>query len=342
MSEVRNGSTARPHCPRILMSDSTAQELALEIQAIFGDEGYKHVTAQQIHDGTADADLCFISREITGNSTKQNILPNTQYFYDALRKSKTLQWIQVHSAGADRQIFLDLVARGVTVTTSSGASASLVAQSALTGLLSLARYFPQLAIAQKEHQWAPFFKTGLPPDLEGQTATIVGWGPIGQRLGAWLTMLGLKIIVVRQSASSTVEGARVIAFEDFTKVLPETDWLVLACPLTAQTTNLVDAHALSVMKPTAHIVNVSRGAVVDEPAMIHALETKRLKGAYLDVFAVEPLATDSPLWDMPNVIVSPHTAGFSDGILKRMSQMFLQNLRNWQRGEPLFNVVKKD
>lgn len=342
MSEVQVGSTTRPRCPRILMSELTARELGSAIQDIFGDEGYRHVTAQQIHDGTADADLCFISREVTGNSTKQNILPDTQFFYDALRKSKSLKWIQVHSAGADRQIFLDLVAQGITVTTSSGASASLVAQSALTGLLSLARYFPQLAEAQKQHRWAPFFKTGLPPDLEGQTATIVGWGPIGQKLGAWLTMLGLNIVVVRQSASSRVEGARVVAFEDFTKVLPETDWLVLACPLTLQTTNLVDAQALSLMKSSAHLVNVSRGAVVDEPAMIHALKTDRLRGAYLDVFAVEPLVADSPLWDMPNVIVSPHTAGFSDGILKRMSQMFLQNLKHWQSGEPLFNVVKKD
>lgn len=332
----------RPRCPRILMSEKTAKDLASEIQAIFGDEGYVHVTAKQIHEGTADADICFISREVTGNSTKQNILPDTLYFYDAMRKSKTLKWLQVHSAGADRPIYLELMDRGVTVTTASGASASLVAQSALTGVLSLARSFPKLAEAQRRHEWAPLFKTGLPPDLEGQTATIVGWGPIGQRLGAWLKMLGLNIIVVRQSAKSTVDGARVIAFEDFTQVLPETDWLILACPLTAETTDLVDTHALAIMKPTSHIVNVSRGAVVDEPAMIHALQNGRLSGAYLDVFAVEPLVAESPLWDLPNVIVSPHTAGFSDGIFKRMDQVFLKNLEHWQKDEPLFNVVKKD
>ena len=327
--------------PRILLSEHTAQELAPQLTEIFGPGGYSHVTAGDIHAGTADADICFVSREITGNSTKQNILPDTQYFYDALRASKTLRWIQVHSAGADRQIFLDLIARGVTLTTSSGASASLVAQTALTGLLSLSRRFPQLAAAQRAHIWAPFFKTGLPPDLEGQTALIVGWGPIGQKLGAWLGALGLNIIVVRQSAQSSIEGARVISFSDFATNLPQADWLVLACPLTAQTTNLVSENALSLMKHSAHIINISRGAVIDEPAMIEALTNGRLAGAYLDVFAQEPLAAESPLWDLPNVIATPHTAGFSDGILQRMSQMFIQNLKNWHAGTPLFNVVNK-
>ena len=329
------------HRPRILLSEHTAKELAPQLTEILGQDGYQHVTAKNIHEGTADADICFVSREITGNSTKQNILPETQYFYDALRASKDLKWIQIHSAGADRQIYLDLMARGVTLTTSSGASASLVAQTALTGLLCLARRFPQLAAAQRAHVWAPFFKTGLPPDLENQTAVIVGWGPIGQKLGAWLTALGLNITVVRQSAQSLVEGARVIDFDGFEKVLPEADWLILACPLTPQTTNLISAKALALMKPSAHIINISRGAVIDEPAMIEALNSGRLAGAYLDVFAQEPLVSDSPLWDMPNVIATPHTAGFSDGILKRMSQMFIQNLKNWHTGAALFNTVNK-
>jgi phosphoglycerate dehydrogenase-like enzyme len=325
---------------RILLSDTTAKELAPQLTEIFGVDGYEHVTAQQIRAGATDADVCFVSREITGNSTKQNIAPDTQFFYDALRISKDLKWIQVHSAGADRPIYLDLIARGVMLTTSSGASASLVAQTALTGLLSLSRRFPQLAAAQRAHVWAPFFKTGLPPDLEGQTATIVGWGPIGQKLGAWLMAIGLKIIVVRQSADSLVEGARVVSFDEFKDVLPETDWLILACPLTPQTDQLVSAAAQALMKPSAHVINISRGAVIDEPALIDALNNGRLAGAYLDVFAQEPLSTESPLWDMPNVIATPHTAGFSDGILKRMSEMFIQNLKHWHRGEPLFNVVK--
>ncbi len=328
------------HPPRILLSDKTAEELVPKIANILGADGYVRVTAQQIHDGSADADFCFVSRDITATSTKQNIIPETQYVYDALKSSKALQWVHIHSAGVDRQIFLDLMAKGVTVTSSSGASASLVAQTALTGLLSLSRRFPQLAAAQRAHVWAPFFKVGLPPDLEGQTATIVGWGPIGQKLAAWLKALGLNIIVVRQSASSTIPDTRVVSFNEFNHILPETDWLVLACPLTAQTTNLVSADALNLMKSSAHIVNISRGAVIDEPAMISALQSGRLAGAYLDVFAQEPLPTDSPLWDMPNVIATPHTAGFSDAILQRMADKFIENLGHYARGESFINVAR--
>lgn len=328
------------HTPRILLSDKTAAELAPEIAAILGSEGYVRVTAKQMHEGTADADFCFVSRDITGGSTKHQITPDTQYVYDALMGSKALQWVHIHSAGVDRQIFLDLMARGVTVTSSSGASAGVVAQTALTGLLALARRFPQLAAAQRAHSWAPFFKVGLPPELEGQTATIVGWGPIGQRLAAWLTAIGLKIIVVRQSAASTIPNIPVVSFAEFNSILPQTDWLVLACPLTAQTTNLVSAQALGLMKPLAHIVNISRGAVIDELAMIDALNNGRLAGAYLDVFAQEPLPTESPLWDMPNVIATPHTAGFSDAILQRMAEKFLENLAHYARNETFINVAR--
>jgi len=328
------------HPPRILLSDKTAMELGPTITEILGTGGYVRVTAQQMHEGTADADFCFVSRDITGLSTKHKITSETQYVYDALRHSKALQWVHIHSAGVDRQIFLDLMARGVTVTSSSGASASLVAQTALTGLLSLARRFPQLAAAQRAHAWEPFFKVGLPPDLEGQIATIVGWGPIGQKLAAWLKAIGLNIVVVRQSAASTIPDTRVISFEQFNDILPETDWLVLACPLTAQTTNLVSAQALGRMKRSAHIINISRGAVIDEPAMIDALKNNRLAGAYLDVFAQEPLPTDSPLWDLPNVIATPHTAGFSDAIYQRMAEKFIENLRHYAFGESFINVAR--
>lgn len=328
------------HPPRILLSDKTATELAPKIAAILGHEGYKRVTAQQMHEGMEDADFCFVSRDITASSTKHHIIPETQYVYDALRASKALKWVHIHSAGVDRQIFLDLMARGVTVTSSSGASAGVVAQTALTGLMSLARRFPQLAAAQRAHAWEPFFKVGLPPELEGQTATIVGWGPIGQKLAAWLKAIGLHIIVVRQSATSTIPETRVVSFEGFNAILPETDWLVLACPLTAQTTNLVSAHALGLMKASAHIINISRGAVIDEPAMIDALNNGRLAGAYLDVFAQEPLPKESPLWDMPNVIATPHTAGFSDAILQRMAEIFLENLAHYARDEPFINVAR--
>jgi phosphoglycerate dehydrogenase-like enzyme len=122
-------------------------------------------------------------------------------------------------------------------------------------------------------------------------------------------------------------------------VLPRTDWLLLACPLSDRTRGLIDAAALARMPAGARLVNVSRGEVVDEPALIDALRSGALAGAYLDVFAHEPLPADSPLWSLPNVIVTPHSAGHSDGNEARVAAIFLDNLRRWVRNQPLVNRV---
>ena len=126
-----------------------------------------------------------------------------------------------------------------------------------------------------------------------------------------------------------------MAFEQIARVLPRADWLVLACPLTARTRELIDARALSLLPAGAHLVNVARGEVVDEAALVDALSSHRLAGAFLDVFAHEPLPADSPLWRMENVIVTPHSAGHSDGNGARVLAIFLDNLARWQRGDAL-------
>lgn len=231
------------------------------------------------------------------------------------------------------------MARGVTVSTASGANAHAVAQSALAGLLALARKLPQLMKAQQAHDWAPLIKTGLPKDLDGQTAVIVGWGPIAQIIGAVLHLMGVHLMVVRRSCAAVAIAEQVVTFDRIDAVLPLADWLVLACPLNEQTHNLISASALNKIKPGAAIVNISRGTVIDEPAMINALLEGRLSGAVLDVFAQEPLPTDSVLWDMPNVIATPHTAGSSQGMYRRMEQTFTDNLAREVRGESLINVA---
>jgi phosphoglycerate dehydrogenase-like enzyme len=289
--------------------------------------------------GQKTADIAFISRDVTGMSTKFVIDPDTQRFYDALSQSPDLRWLHVHSAGADRQIYIDLMAKGVTVSTASGANARAVAQSALAGLLALARKLPQLMKAQQAHEWLPLLKTGLPEDLDGQTAVIVGWGPIAQMIGEVLHVMGVRLVVVRRSSAEVVIAEQVVTFDKIEEVLPHADWLVLACPLNEQTQNLISASALTKIKLGAAIVNISRGTVIDEPAMIKALQEGRLSGAALDVFAQEPLPTDSVLWDMPNVIATPHTAGSSKGMYRRMEQSFTGNLARYVRGEPLQNVA---
>jgi phosphoglycerate dehydrogenase-like enzyme len=326
------------------MSQQSIDRWGASLAARMGPRPYKLMsweaaTAEQ----RTDADVAFISREVTGTSTKHEIHPALQRIYALLRQSPDLQWVHIHSAGADRQIYLDLLARGVQITTSSGANAQVVATVALAGMLALARRFPLLWTEQQNRQWTPMMGARMPRDLPGQTATIVGWGPIGQKLGSLLQALGLQVVVVRQQLAAPhhpmCEGVEMVTFESWTQVLPKTDWLILACPLTSKTRQLVNASALAVLPQGAHLINVARGEVVDEPALVSALQSGHLGGAFLDVFAHEPLPSDSPLWAMPQVMITPHAAGHSDGNETRVGQMFLDNLRCWTQGKPLRNTV---
>lgn len=282
----------------------------------------------------------FISRDITGLSTKHHPLEMLSRCYAMLRASPELAWVQAHSAGADRPIYPELRARGVAVTTASGANAGVVAAAALAGLLALSRRFPQLIAAQHERRWAPLVGAGpLPPDLFGQTVVLVGWGPIAQALQPHLALLGMKTIVVRRSATPAAPGVETVAHGQLHAVLPRADWLLLACPLTAETRGLVDAAALARLPAGAHLINVARGEVVVEAALEQALASGHLAGAYLDVFEHEPLATNSPLWGQPGVIVTPHSAGQSAGHAARVAEIFADNLGRWLRGEPLRHVA---
>jgi phosphoglycerate dehydrogenase-like enzyme len=317
-----------PASLRILVSDAARRAHADAIAACLPDRPHRLVV-----DG--DAEVAFISRDVTGLSTKHRVLPGTQAFHDMLRAAPSLRWVHTHSAGADRPIFGTLRDRGVVVTTSTGANAAVVAQTAVAGLLGLARRFPQLMAAQRDRRWAPLIAEGLPRDLAGQRATIVGWGPIGREAARLLQAFGLRVAAVRSSDAPAGPGVPTAPFERLAELLPATDWLLLACPLTDRTRSLVGAQALALLPPGAHLLNVARGEVVDETALIDALRAGRLAGAFLDVFAHEPLPADSPLWNLPNVIATPHSAGFSDGNAARVLGMFLDNLRRWAAGEAL-------
>jgi len=287
-----------------------------------------------------DAEIALVSRDVIGKSARNLLHESTRLFFDQMRDSPGLKWLQLNAAGADRPIYIELRDRGVTVTTASGANASVVAQTALAGFLALARRFPQLIAAQKARQWKPLFVTGLPRDLQGQTAVIVGWGPIGRQLAAMLKAVGLDIVVVRNEARPVDEGFPTVTFEGIRGILPKADWVFLACPLTDKTRALVDKDAMSLMPRGAHLVNVARGEVVVEDDLVEALRSGQLGGAYLDVFAHEPLDPASPLWAFDNVIATPHSAGQSDGIYARVAELFLANLALWLAGKPLRNVVQ--
>jgi phosphoglycerate dehydrogenase-like enzyme len=330
---------------RILMSEASIAQLGDAVAHAMRGHAYELLALNKaVAEQRTDADVAFISREVTGSSTKHEIHPALLKVYDLLRRSSRLRWLHIHSAGADRQIYQDLLARGVQLSTSSGANAQVVATVALAGLLALARRFPMLMAEQQARQWLPLMGPRMPRDLPGQTATIVGWGPIGQTLGRWLQSLGLQVVAVRQRVDAaphdSTDGVQMVSFEQLPSVWPRTDWLILACPLTDKTRELVDANALAALPSGAHLINVARGEVVDQEALVSALQSGHLGGAFLDVFAHEPLPTDSPLWAMPHVMVTPHAAGHSDGNENRVAQLFLDNLLSWSSGQPLRNVVR--
>ena len=340
-SNLTSKSAAVSSQRRVLVSASCRDQLRGPIAAAPGAAGAVQLLALEeiVGDASAQVDAAFISRDITGLSTKHEIGGALRDCYTVLRRSPRLAWVHTHSAGADRPIFAELRARGVAVSTSSGANAQIVAHSALAGLLALARRFPALLAAQARRQWAPLVGGPPPRDLAGQTAVLVGWGPIAQALQPLLAALGLRTVVVRRTAAPAAPGIESHGCERLRDVLPAADWLVLACPLTPGTRGLIGAEELRLLPPGAHLVNVARGEVVVEADLIEALRSGVLAGAFLDVFEHEPLSAESPLWTLPGVIVTPHSAGHSDGNAARVAAMFVANLERWLRSEALLNVV---
>jgi lactate dehydrogenase-like 2-hydroxyacid dehydrogenase len=195
-----------PSALRILLSDAARDCLGPRIANALGPQPFELLSINALATApVADADIAFISRDVTGRSTKHELAPALQACYDTLRQAPSLQWVHIHSAGADRPVYGDLQARGVAITTSSGTNASVVGQTAIAGLLALARHFSQLMAAQRSHTWAPLIDSNgiaLPGDLDGQTAVVIGWGPIGQQIGRWQLMALIRLLASTRSTKS--------------------------------------------------------------------------------------------------------------------------------------------
>jgi len=280
----------------------------------------------------ARMEAAFFSGDVFPDGSRQ--------FFSAVRKAPKLKWLHAFNVGVDHPIYAELLERGVRVTTSAGTTAEPIAQTAVMGLLALARGFPRWLVAQRDRQWNPERKL-LPPDLKDQTAVIVGLGKIGTEIARLARALGLTVIGIRRSPRRAEERVEVAPPAALRGLLPRCDWLILACPLTAETRGMIDAAAIAALPKGARIINVARGEVVDEAALLDALTSGHLAGAYLDVFQSEPLSPESPLWNLPNVLVTPHNAGAARGTELRVLEMFLDNFDRWRRGAPLINEVTR-
>jgi phosphoglycerate dehydrogenase-like enzyme len=249
-----------------------------------------------------------------------------------------LKWIQLTSAGADRLLNSGFVEQGITVTTVSGLHATPIGEFIIGAMLQWAKGAPRTLRAQIKHEWTRF----APTELYGKTVGIVGIGHIGAEAARLAKAFGCRVIATKRSAT-TVETAdyadEIMPSSELPRLLAESDYVVLCVPLTNDTRGLIGEKELRTMKPSAFLVNIARGPVIVESALISALREGVIAGAALDVFEREPLPADSPLWDMENVILTPHVSGGTEIYNKRASEIFADNLRRYLSRQPLRNVV---
>lgn len=247
-----------------------------------------------------------------------------------------LRWLQIHSTGYDAYDNPMMHESSLVITGIRGLLADTVAEHTLALMLALSRRIDHLRDQQVARQWKviPGF------DLAGSTACIVGLGAIGRRLVGMCAGLGMRVIAVEPAMESVPAGVeRVESPDRLHAALAETRVLLVCCPLVDETRGLIDSAALAALPAGAYVVGISRGGVIDEPALIAALSSGHLAGAALDVCQHEPCLPEDPLWSAPGLILTPHCAGYSQHTLPRKVDRFLENLRRWAQGEPLVDVL---
>jgi glyoxylate/hydroxypyruvate reductase len=292
-------------------------------------------------------------RDEVGERDWAAMLANAQVLYgipsdtpqglaDAIARAPRLGWVAATAAGAGEQVraaglSAETLER-VAVTTAAGAHAGPLAEFAMFGLLALAKDAFRLQRDQADRSWPGRRPTG---ELRGRTVVVLGLGAIGRETARLASAFGMRVLGVRRHPDGPVEGVdEVHPTAELQSVLPQADALVVTLPLTDETAGLLDAKALDALPRGALFVNVGRGGVVDEEALVERLRSGWIGGAVLDVFATEPLPTESELWALDNVLVSPHTAALSVHENERIVELFLDNLRRWLAGEPLRNRVE--
>jgi phosphoglycerate dehydrogenase-like enzyme len=249
-----------------------------------------------------------------------------------------VRWLHTASAGVDHVLTPAVKAKpGLTVTDSGLTFEIAISEFVLAWMLLAARRLPELMARQKEHRW----ESVVQQELYGQTVGIVGLGPIGLGIAARAKAFGIRTLGLRRSQEPAANVDETLTGPDgLHRLLTGSDYIVLAAALTGETKALLGPAQITQMKPSAWLINIARGAMVDEAALIDALREKKIAGACLDVFAQEPLPPDSPLWDMPNVHIAPHnSSGWTAGLHERQKALFIENLRRFASGEPLESVV---
>ena len=254
----------------------------------------------------------------------------TEAFVDAAIAIAPPRWAHTEDAGIDGRFYDDMRAKGVPVTHSPGANAPEVAELAFAGVMWGAKRLGELRDQQRARRWSKLMLTGL----SATTLLVVGLGAIGSRVARYGAAFGMTVHGIRRSAEPLPGLARQGALADLADFLPEADFVVLAMPISEETAGVIDRAALARMKPTATLVNVGRGALVDIDALRDALASGAIAGAFLDVMPVEPWPEDSDLWELPNLFITPHNGSKSPLYAVRVGEIWLDNLKRYRDGEP--------
>ena len=258
----------------------------------------------------------------------------------AFRMAPQLEWIHSRYAGLDSILFPELVNSPVPLTNARGVFSQSLGEFVILGMLFFAKDVRRLLRSQAAAKWDPFTVT----ELRGQTVGIVGYGDIGRAAAQRARAMQMRVLAVRRQPQKSQDDPLVDqtwGLDGMAEMLPQCDYVVCAAPLTPSTRHLISHEQFRQMKPGAIVLNVGRGPVIHEAALIEALQSGHLGGAALDVFEVEPLPQDSPLFSMQNVLISPHSADNTKTWLAEAMQCFLDNFERFHRGQPLANVVDK-
>ena len=281
-------------------------------------------------DALIDADAAFAS------ALPANLVPSLT----------RLRWVQVPAAGVGHILSPEVIASPIVLTSARGVRARAIAEHVIGVTIALARQLHVALRRQAAHTWAldELETSGRISTLHGRNMGIVGLGSIGTEVARLASAIGMGVQGIRRRPNAPVPPFvdRVLPPEQLTTLLSDSDVVVLAAPLTRDTEQLIDARALASFKPGALLVNIGRGGLVDDRALVTALDSGALGGAALDVFTTEPLPADSPYWDLPNVIVTPHVSGAMADYWTPLVRLFAENIRRFERGDALLNVVDKE
>lgn len=287
-----------------------------------------------VHGSTDEAEVLFRYFPADRSNTARF---GTAEFRRLIQQSPRLRWVQTNSSGVDYLTKIpEIYERNLIVTNGSSVNQWPMAETVLGLLLAVSRRIPQHVRHQLRHEWQRYQKL----ELRGSTVLIVGYGHIGVEVGRLCKAFGMRVLAVRKRVSEPSPHAdAVYAPEQLLEALPEADYVVLVAATTPNQQPLIGARELAAMKETAWLINVGRGVLVDDAALLPALASGQIAGAALDVFTQEPLPPEHPYWDLPNVLITPHNSASSPRQDERTLELFVENFRRWLADEPLLNRV---